>query len=215
MWAFLPALQRYECQKKKTLDSSSENVYFPLHCQHHPAIKQKKKTEKKIWSDSPAVSVRGWDELQVASCSTPAPPPPSRKRLKTRKLRLSCIDWEPKWRGVRDGRREGGGRVNIWGGGGGGGVNFDRRMEASVGKSPEGEQLLMPSNRSPIQDFISVPASCFLFLLPILLSCFLLSFPLLSPFHPPPDFFLPTAPLVLPTLFLSLYSFIFPFAIIS
>lgn len=87
-------------------------------------------------------------------------------------------------------------------------MNFDRRMEASVGKSPEGEQLLMPSNRSPIQDFISVVASCFLFLLPILLSCSLLSFPVLSPFHPPPDFFLPTAPLVLPTLFLSLYSFI-------
>lgn len=80
---------------------------------------------------------------------------------------------------MRDGRREGGGRVNIWGGGGGGGgVNFDRRMEASVGKSPEGEQLLMPSNRSLIQDFISVVASCFLFLLPILLSCSLLSSPL-------------------------------------
>lgn len=82
-------------------------------------------------------------------------------------------------------------------------MNFDRRMEASVGKSPEGEQLLMTSNRSPSQDFISVVAFCFLFLLPILLSRFLLSFPLLSPFPPPPDFFLPTAPLVLPTLFLS------------
>lgn len=44
------------------------------------------------------------------------------------------------------------------------GVNFDRRMEASVGKSPEGEQLLMTSNRSPNQDFISVVVSFFPFL---------------------------------------------------
>lgn len=162
---------------------------------------KKKREKKNLIRLSSCFRVRPGTSCGSRRCSAPAPPPRSRKRLKTRKLRLSCIDWEPKWRGVRDGGREGGGRVNIWGGGGGGGVNFDRRMEASVGKSPEGEQLLMPSNRSPIQGLVSVVASCFLFLLPVLLSCSLLSLPPLSPFHPPPDFFLPTTPLVLPSTY--------------
>lgn len=69
-------------------------------------------------------------------------------------------------------------------------TDFDRRMEASVGKSPEGEQLLMLSNRSPIQNFISPVASCFLFLLPILLSLIpFLSFLLFT--HHLISFFLP------------------------
>lgn len=214
MRAFHPCTSKIWMSKKKKKNPWQQQwkcLLFPL--LPTPSCYQagKKKREKKnLIRLSSCFRVRPGTSCGSRRCSAPAPPPRSRKRLKTRKLRLSCIDWEPKWRGVRDGGREGGGRVNIWGGGGGGGVNFDRRMEASVGKSPEGEQLLMPSNRSPIQGLVSVVASCFLFLLPVLLSRSLLSFPPLSPFHPPPDFFLPTTPLVLPSTYfvplpLSLY----------
>lgn len=208
---------------KKThthLQSSSENVYFCLHCERPSAVKSKKsliRVSTFHFRPSPAVS-RRTTHLHYYRV----------EKVKDRQVKVKLY-----WFGAKVGRvHKGGGQRECKRTGGGGGVNLNRLKWASVNESPEEEQLLMQSNKEGKElalmlitlsprapcflssfHFLSEPLVSFpLVSSPIVFVPYNLSFPLLlslllssplassSPFLSP-DFFLPSAPLLFPLVF--------------